>query len=405
MEDLISVIVPIYRVEKYLEQCIQSICNQTYRNLEIILVDDGSDDECSQICDRYAQRDERIKAIHKENGGLDSARKAGILAAAGKYVGYVDGDDWIEPEMYERLLEMIYTYEVEIVESGVIDSFAYAEKKRVPYLREGCYKGKDFIENVESKLLYAGVFFEHGVAPYLWSKLFVKDILMKYQLQEGMTNILHDDTMVSLPTIAESKKIYISHNCYYHYRVRSDSLKRECRPDEIKNLIECYPDFYARFKGTVLCTVGDRQIIYYAMYWLVFKAPYAFDHWMDNIFLTQYGGVRVDTPIILYGAGAAGIHLENYIRKVEGSNIVCWVDRNYEGLQETLDVRNPKEIIRMEYDYIIISIMRESAVKSAKKDLIALGVPEEKILWIKQEYIDNPELLLRKVVYQGKTLL
>ena len=141
------------------------------------------------------------------------------------------------------------------------------------------------------------------------------------------------------------------------------------------------------------------------MYWLVFKAPYAFYHWMDNIFLTQYGGVRVDTPIILYGAGAAGIHLENYIRKVEGSNIVCWVDRNYEGLQETLDVRNPKEIIRMEYDYIIISIMRESAVKSAKKDLIALGVPEEKILWIKQEYIDNPELLLRKVVYQGKTLL
>ena len=115
MGELISVIVPIYRVEKYVEQCIQSICNQTYRNLEIILVDDGSDDECPQICDRYAQRDERIKVIHKENGGLDSARKVGILAATGKYIGYVDGDDWIEPEMYEKLLESIYKFDVEFL--------------------------------------------------------------------------------------------------------------------------------------------------------------------------------------------------------------------------------------------------------------------------------------------------
>ena len=104
MDDLISVIVPIYRVEAYLEQCIQSIRNQTYKNLEIILVDDGSDDQCPQICDRYARVDERIKVVHKVNGGLDSARKAGIIAASGKYIGYVDGDDWIEPEMYEQLL-------------------------------------------------------------------------------------------------------------------------------------------------------------------------------------------------------------------------------------------------------------------------------------------------------------
>jgi len=405
MGELISVIVPIYRVEKYVEQCIQSICNQTYRNLEIILVDDGSDDECPQICDRYAQRDERIKVIHKENGGLDSARKVGILAATGKYIGYVDGDDWIEPEMYEKLLESIYKFDVEIVESGVLDSYVHGEKKRTPCLPEGCYKGREFTEKVEPKLLFVGNFFEYGIAPYLVSKLFLKDILVKYQMKEGMTNVLHDDTMVSLPAIAESKKLYISHECYYHYRARMDSLKRECRPDEIKNLIECYPDFYARFKGSTLCDEKDRQIQYYAMYWLVFKAPYAFDEQDSNTFLMQFGGLRVDAKIVLYGAGAVGIHMENYIRKVEGSIIVCWADRNYQDLQRTLDVRNPKEIISLEYDYVIISIMREGAVKSAKKDLIALGVPEEKILWIKQEYIDNPELLLSRVEYQGKKLL
>lgn len=405
MGDLISVIVPIYRVEKYLKQCIESICNQTYKNLEIILVDDGSDDGCPQICDRYAGRDGRVKVIHKKNGGLDSARKAGILAATGKYVGYVDGDDWIEPEMYERLLENIYRYDVEVVESGVIDSYIHGEKKRPPCLEEGCYKGDDFTDKVESKLLYVGSFYEYGIAPYLVSKLFFKDVLVAFQMKEGMANILHDDTMVSLPTIAQSKKLYISHDCFYHYRVRMDSLKRECRLDEVKNLIECYPDFYERFKGTILCRTGDKQIQYYTMYWLVFKAPYAFDEQNSGTFLTQYGGIKVDAKIILYGAGAVGIHMEKYISSVKGSNIVCWVDRNYEDLQRTLNVRNPGEIINLDYDYVIISIMREGAVKSAKKDLITLGVPEEKIVWIKQEYLDNPELLLRKVVYQGKALV
>ena len=185
MKDLISVIVPIYRVEKYLEKCIRSIRNQTYKNLEIILVDDGSDDRCPQICDWHAGIDERIRVIHKENGGLDSARKAGILTATGRYVGYVDGDDWIEPQMYEKLLENAYAYDVAVVESGVIDSWAEEERKRIHYLQEGCYKGRDFMEKVETKLLYAGVFFEHGIAPYLWTKLFLKDVLIKYQMKEG----------------------------------------------------------------------------------------------------------------------------------------------------------------------------------------------------------------------------
>jgi len=405
MEELISVIVPIYRVEEYLEECVQSIRNQTYKNLEIILVDDGSDDQCPQICDRHAVEDKRIKVIHKKNGGLDSARKAGILAATGKYIGYVDGDDWIEPNMYERLLDYANRYNVEVVESGAIDSYMDEEKERVPYLAEGCYKDKDFIQRVEPYLLYAGVFFEHGVSPYMWSKLFLKEKLMKYQMIDDLTNAIQDDTMIALPCIAETKSVYISHDCYYHYRVRTDSLKREIRQDEVAFLFECYPEFYNRFKGTKLCSLDDRQIKYYVMYWLIYKAPYVFDKsCMDN-FLTPFGEIRVKDKIVLYGAGAAGIHLENYIRNIENSNIICWVDRNYKTLQSTLDVRNPEDIIHYEFDYVIITIMRASVVQSVKKDLVKLGVPKEKILWIDPKYIDNPELLLEKALYQGKSLI
>ena len=99
---LISVIVPIYNVEKYLDKCIESIVNQTYKNLEIILVDDESPDNCPEICDKWAERDSRIKVIHKENGGAGSARNAGIEASSGEWIGFVDGDDWIEPNMYEK---------------------------------------------------------------------------------------------------------------------------------------------------------------------------------------------------------------------------------------------------------------------------------------------------------------
>ena len=104
-EPKISVIVPVYKVEPYLRKCLDSIVNQTYRNLEIILVDDGSPDNCGAICDEYAAGDGRIRVIHQENGGVSSARNAGLSAVTGEWVGWVDSDDWIEPDMYEYLLK------------------------------------------------------------------------------------------------------------------------------------------------------------------------------------------------------------------------------------------------------------------------------------------------------------
>ena len=106
-DTLISVIVPVYKVEQYLEKCVNSISVQTYSNLEIILVDDGSPDKCGDICDSLAKKDNRIKVIHKPNGGLSSARNAGIDIASGQYIGFVDSDDSIEPYMYENLLGLI----------------------------------------------------------------------------------------------------------------------------------------------------------------------------------------------------------------------------------------------------------------------------------------------------------
>ena len=121
MDSLISVIVPVYKVEAYLRRCVDSVIHQTYPHLEILLVDDGSPDGCGRICDEYAQTDSRVRVIHKENGGLSSARNAGIDAAAGEYLAFLDGDDWLEPDAYEQMVGLAKRYGVKLVCGGRYD--------------------------------------------------------------------------------------------------------------------------------------------------------------------------------------------------------------------------------------------------------------------------------------------
>lgn len=118
---LISVIIPVYKVEQYLSRCVESVLNQTYPNLEVILVDDGSPDGSGAICDAFATRDSRVRVIHKQNGGLSDARNAGIDMASGDYFAFVDSDDWVEPDTYETMLTLAQKYEVKIVCAGRYD--------------------------------------------------------------------------------------------------------------------------------------------------------------------------------------------------------------------------------------------------------------------------------------------
>ena len=122
MKDLISVIVPIYNVEKYLEKCVNSITSQTYKNLEIILVDDGSTDSSPEICEKLKQSDDRIIVIHKKNGGLSSARNAGLDIAKGKYIGCVDSDDYIDEKMYEKLCRTLKEEHIETLKPRIVRS-------------------------------------------------------------------------------------------------------------------------------------------------------------------------------------------------------------------------------------------------------------------------------------------
>ena len=156
---LISIIVPIYNIASYLPTCLESILAQTYQNLEIILVDDGSTDNCAQICDTYAKKDSRIHVIHKENGGLVSARKAGMRASTGSLIAYVDGDDWIEPDMYERMYHRMFTEDVDIVMCGRYEEVGNASKEVYHGIDEGRYDKQALMQDVYPQMIVGEAFF------------------------------------------------------------------------------------------------------------------------------------------------------------------------------------------------------------------------------------------------------
>lgn len=393
---LISVIVPIYRVEAYLPQCIESILNQTYRNLEIILVDDGSDDRCPKICDDYAQRDSRIIVIHKKNGGPDSARKTGMESSTAEYVSYVDGDDWIEPTMYETLMRLLLNQKVSVVVCGIWDENNGNVHARFPYFPEGKYVGNIFKKKIESKILYTGEFFEAGITVVLWDKLFKKEFLNKYQMLPHNIVPLVDDTLVSIPAILESRSVYITHTCLYHYRVRQSSLKRTIVQNVLHPVIRYYPDWINCLKQVSTNSAIEKQLQYYMLYHLVARCPGALDNPMCGQILNLYGGMRLDAKVIIYGAGVAGIHLRQYLSGISHSSLVAWVDRDYSGFPIEMDISSPEIIPNLEFDYIIIAVTRHKFMKAIKLNLSAIGICPKKIRWVDEQYICHPEIALQK---------
>lgn len=227
-----SVIVPVYKVEKYLPNAIESVLNQTFTDFELILVDDGSPDKCPEICDNYKERDERIRVIHKENGGLASARRAGIKVAQGDYVFNLDSDDLIESDTLECAYKIINETDCEIL------SFSYRWVKNGDTvsitddcLDEGLYKEKDIEKHIFPKLLMDKNM--NHISYYLSGKAVKRELLTPHQLSVSEKISLGEDLCCVVPCYLHAKSVYISKKAAYLYTVRDDSLSKEFNANQI----------------------------------------------------------------------------------------------------------------------------------------------------------------------------
>lgn len=211
MNPLISVIVPVYKVEEYLDECIHSIINQTYSCLEIVLVDDGSPDQCPRMCDEWALRDARIKVVHKKNGGLSDARNAGLDICTGEYIAFVDSDDWIKPEMYREMLDAARREDADICACNIIS--CYPDRK----VSWGTKEDKVGTSEEFLDLLYSDTVFPVCA----WNKLYRRELWDNFRFPAGK---LCEDAFTTYLLVHKARRIVHIKKALYCYRIRSESI-------------------------------------------------------------------------------------------------------------------------------------------------------------------------------------
>lgn len=263
LNNVISVIVPVYKVKKFLDKCVTSIINQTYPNLQIILVDDGSPDCCGEMCEEWKRKDRRVEVIHKKNGGLSDARNAGLDIAKGDFIAFVDSDDWIEPQMYEIMMRTLISRDADLVACGIADSYSEKTVIRSSTYREG--KSEKFL-----KLIYQDTIFPVSA----WNKLYRKDLWKDFRFPVGK---ICEDAFTTYLLVDRAVKIIQIPDILYHYCIREKSIMtsefRIARMDEeeawyqnYQYIQEKYPqiakiayDFYLQKVDVLIHTIPIHQ--------------------------------------------------------------------------------------------------------------------------------------------------
>lgn len=211
---LVTVIVPVYNVERYLDKCISSIAHQSYDNLEIIVIDDGSTDSSAKICDNWSVKDKRICVIHKENGGLSDARNAGLAVANGEYISFVDSDDWLHPKFIEIMIKTLKKAEADIAECGVV----YVDEQE-NVIHERYYpKEKAILNKVEA---LRALIKEEGIYQTVWNKLYKREVLEGILFEKGKCN---EDDFWTYQIIDRGEKYVVISNELYNYLQRKSSI-------------------------------------------------------------------------------------------------------------------------------------------------------------------------------------
>ncbi len=213
-QPLISVIIPVYGVEKYISQCLESVINQTYNNLEIIVINDGTKDRSAEIAKEYAAKDSRIKVYDFKNGGLSVARNRGLEIATGEYISYLDSDDWLDTKMYETLLETAMKNEADMVKCGIIETNGASEEKIT-------FSDVKIINNEQHKAFEN--YFKGILWTLAWNGLYKKELAKKVKFPD---NVVHEDNYSSGMFLYLAKKVIAMPFCLNYYRVNDAGISK-----------------------------------------------------------------------------------------------------------------------------------------------------------------------------------
>lgn len=397
VDPIVSIIVPVYKVEPYLQRCIDSICTQTYSNLEIILVDDGSPDHSGEILDRNAELDTRIVVIHKKNGGLSSARNTGLDVAKGEYISFIDADDKVHPQFIEILLALCRQYECEI---ALCDYLEISEDSVDLPLNP---QQSLFIYN-RRQALYELCCTRNAVKYVVaWNKLYKRDLFNKIRYPVGR---IHEDEFTTYQLLWKANRIAVTNQYLYYYLQRPTSIMGN--PFSVKRLdvLEAYKERLAFLKDKKLESEywSILQILYHRIqtdctllrehvsdcekiqFWMkererigkILKKSELLENQM-----IKNCNFSPKSQIILYGAGHWGRIIYNKICENQQGKIVGWVDNAWANLSEMEYPIMPVDtLLRTKFDFVLITIREKLIQEEIRENLLSWGIPKSKIISI-----------------------
>ena len=402
MNERVTIIVLAFNIEAYIEKCLNSIIGQTYGNIEVIIVDDGSSDMTGVICDEYARRDNRISVIHQTNQGVNACRKEAIMNSTGDYIGFVDGDDWIEENMYERMLLYALDNDADVVTaSGYRDyEWGRSECERLgDTVAPGIYKVRENNFYIIKKILTADG--RERINGAVWSKLFRANVIKKVMplIEKDLSGEM-DDNIIVLGAMLQSQTVCITHDVLYHHRERNESYTNSQNQYvleqvnhayiEMKRMIigaglydELYvdlcKDIIGRVDGVILKLVDDDYLPEIREWKEKYRDVHPKFYWdIDS-------GIPIGSKVIIYGYGNVGKSYKKQFERARDLKIVAISDKKYEGD----GVIKPEEISSKVFDYIILALFNEKDADEAKTELIARGIEAGKIVWKRPLFPDE----------------
>lgn len=375
-----SVIVPIYNVEGYLDKCIESIIYQSHKDIEIILINDGSNDSSGLICDKYAERDSRVLIIHKYNSGVVSSRKIGGQIATGEYIVSVDGDDWIEQNYIENFVKLIQQ-----TKKDVIWSISYYKQndRNEELILADVEKNIELGEIQEEilKKVKGSCGFQNDIEYSICNKCIRKELYNRVQSQVNDELSRGEDLYFSIVLLTNTNSFYFCRNDGYHYVKRSTSNtnnKSAYSDEKFKTLQIVLKNFSKELtkENETLNHIINGYLI--STYMLFF-----FGTLQDTSigYLYPFCKVKKSSKVVIYGAGSIGQNVIAYLSSSNNYNIVSWMDSNVVTNKGGMWKIQPiVRIVDMHFDFVILATNRTIYIKQMKDILKTLGIQDEKIV-------------------------
>lgn len=360
MMSKVSVIVTVYNKSQYITRCLESVVNQTMKELEIIIVDDGSTDGSSDICDEFAKKDSRVNVIHQINLGPAAARKTGLSYSTGEYIAYVDGDDWVDLSAYEEMYNDARETGVDICIYEHFNVVEDAVKQIHNSIVPGYYGKERLLKTVYPNMLMGDDFFEWVIFSSMCVMLYRRELLEKVLAKVDNRLTVGEDFSCCYFALLESDSVYFSDKSYYFYRQSTDSLVKTVENTIVER--ERYDILYKTVKNEFAKYGCSSEIMTkwenYLLFVMIPRSDQLYDGLEELDYIFPFRNIKKGTRVALYCAGTYGQRLYNYLQRTGVANVVVWVDQNYRELQRMgLPVENPCSLNEYEYDGIIVANM------------------------------------------------